>query len=87
MEVLGRFGTRVLVGPSRKSFLAGWYPPDSAPATLPTERDLETALLSAHLAGRSVDYLRVHDAALTYRALRAAAFVGGEVVVAREGAL
>jgi dihydropteroate synthase len=73
---LSAMGTRILVGHSRKSFLAGWYPPGNPGATDPAARDHETALLSGHLARLGVDYLRVHDVAATVRALRAGAFVG-----------
>ena len=73
---LSALGTRVLVGHSRKSFLAAWYPSGHPAATDPAARDHETALLSAHLARLGVDYVRVHDVAATVRALRAQAFVG-----------
>jgi dihydropteroate synthase len=73
---LGALGGRVLIGHSRKSFLAGWYAPGHPGASDPASRDQETALLSAHLALLGVDYVRVHDVAGTIRALRATAFVG-----------
>lgn len=75
-DELSSLGVRVLIGHSRKSFLAGWYAPGYPGATEPTERDHETSLLSAHLARLGVDYVRVHDVAATVRALRAMAFVG-----------
>jgi len=45
-------GLRVLVGHSRKSFLAGF-----------SDRDDATLAASLYLAAQSVDYLRVHDVA------------------------
>lgn len=55
---------RILVGHSRKSFLT--------PVTdeeFP-DRDLETALLTAHLASAGVDYIRVHNVKDNTRALK-----------------
>jgi 2-amino-4-hydroxy-6-hydroxymethyldihydropteridine diphosphokinase/dihydropteroate synthase len=68
---LGSLGVRVLVGHSRKSFLAGWFSPDEPGAKHAAARDPETATLSGILAGEGVDYLRVHDVAGSARALRA----------------
>ncbi len=70
---LGGLGARVLVGHSRKSFLAKWFSPEEQGATATAARDLETAVLSGILAGQHVDYLRVHDVAGSARALRAGA--------------
>lgn len=75
-DALSGLGVRVMVGHSRKSFLATWYPPGSTGAEIPAARDPETVLVSARLAALGVDYLRVHDVAGTARALRADAFVG-----------
>ena len=51
---LREWGTRIFVGHSRKGFMA--------PASVPFgERDLETAWISEWLAGRGVDYIRLHD--------------------------
>lgn len=58
--------TRLLVGHSRKSFLSLFT--DKAPA----ERDLETAILSLHLARNGVDYLRVHDVEASSRSFKLA---------------
>jgi len=58
---LHQLGIRLLVGHSRKGFLA---PDRPAP-----ERDLETALLSARLSEQAVDYVRVHDIALQRRVI------------------
>ncbi len=62
---LRQLPVRWLVGHSRKSFLA-------LATDLPaSERDLETAVLSTLLAASGVEYLRVHDPAVTKRALAA----------------
>ncbi len=63
---LHEWGARVLIGHSRKSFLAGL---ESDPAG----RDLETALISARLADQGIEYLRVHDCGSQARALRLSA--------------
>lgn len=63
-------GRPVLIGHSRKSFLA------SLLALEVTERDPATAMLSALLARGPVDVLRVHDVALTRQALRLAEVMG-----------
>lgn len=57
-------GVRVLIGHSRKSFMANFcqYP---AP-----ERDIETLAISMHLANYPVDYLRIHDVEMYARSLR-----------------
>jgi 2-amino-4-hydroxy-6-hydroxymethyldihydropteridine diphosphokinase / dihydropteroate synthase len=73
---LGDLGVRVLVGHSRKSFLAGWYPEGHPAATDPVARDFESALLAGQLAGRGVDYVRVHEVDLARRALAATALTG-----------
>jgi len=56
--------TRILVGHSRKSFMAS-FTPRPAP-----ERDLETMLIAEHLNRQQVDYLRVHRVDLCARAFR-----------------
>lgn len=58
--------TRLLVGHSRKSFMTLFT--NKAPA----ERDLETAILSLHLANQGVDYLRVHDPEICSRSFKLA---------------
>jgi dihydropteroate synthase len=68
-------GIRLLVGVSRKRFLAS-LAPDGAPAEA---RDLPTAVLSALLAGRGVWGLRVHDVAGTRTALDVVAALRGAV--------
>ena len=74
VETLAVDGIRLLVGVSRKRFLAA-LAPDGAPAEA---RDLPTAVLSALLAERGVWGLRVHDVAATRTAL--------DVVAARQAA-
>ncbi|MGN6741689.1 MAG: dihydropteroate synthase [Amnibacterium sp.] len=66
-------GVRLLVGVSRKRFLAA-LAPEGAPAEA---RDLPTAVLSALLAERGVWGLRVHDVAATRVALGALEALGG----------
>ncbi len=72
IELLRRAGEMVtacpvplLIGHSRKSFLA------EAGARHASDRDVETHVISAHLAGVGVAYLRVHDVAGTRKALAA----------------
>ena len=62
LEVLG---ARVLVGASRKRFLAALLPDDASV----DERDLPTAVLGALAAFAGVDALRVHDVRSSARAL------------------
>jgi 2-amino-4-hydroxy-6-hydroxymethyldihydropteridine diphosphokinase/dihydropteroate synthase len=54
-------GSPLLVGHSRKSFLADLGERTAA------ERDLETVLVSRHLSARRVDFVRVHDVAAHVR--------------------
>lgn len=62
IERFREWGVRLLVGHSRKSFLAAVLGDAEAP------RDAATLAVSAFLASRGVDYLRVHDVA-SHRAL------------------
>lgn len=57
IDKLKRFGCRLLVGHSRKSYISGFS------RTEPGNRDIETVSISEHLASHNVDYLRVHDVA------------------------
>lgn len=57
IDKLKRFGCRLLVGHSRKSYILGFS------HTEPGNRDIETVSISEHLASHNVDYLRVHDVA------------------------
>lgn len=59
-------GVRLLVGHSRKSFLQQFT------VLAPHERDLETLVLSLHLANQKVDYLRVHNVSAHARAYKVA---------------
>lgn len=60
-------GTRLLIGHSRKSFLTLFTDKPHA------ERDIETVVMSLHLAKSQIDYLRVHDVDLCSRGLKVAA--------------
>jgi dihydropteroate synthase len=62
---LDPLGARVLVGASRKRFIAGLLPA----AAHMTERDLPTAVVGALAALAGVDALRVHDVISSSRAL------------------
>ncbi len=66
IHVFRALDTRLLIGHSRKSYLSLFT--DKPPA----ERDLETAVLSLHLARAGVDYLRVHDAEASSRSFKLA---------------
>ena len=59
-------GCPVLIGHSRKSFLGRLLD------LMVTERDPATAVVSALLAGRGVDILRVHDVLASRQAVRLA---------------
>lgn len=65
LGTIASIGARVLVGASRKRFL-GALLPDDAPLE---ERDLLTAVVSALVAGRGADAVRVHDVRSSARAL------------------
>jgi len=56
-------GREILIGHSRKSFLAALLDLETA------ERDCATAMISCLCAARGADYLRVHDVALTRQAI------------------
>jgi 2-amino-4-hydroxy-6-hydroxymethyldihydropteridine diphosphokinase/dihydropteroate synthase len=70
---LHELGCRVLIGHSRKSFLA------LITDRKAEERDPESAVLAARLAAQGIQYLRVHDVEGTLRALRAAQRLEGIV--------
>lgn len=59
-------GVRVLIGHSRKLFMANLSP---VPAP---ERDLETLIMTMRLAEQTIDYIRVHNVEMSARALRIA---------------
>jgi dihydropteroate synthase len=65
LQAITSIGARVLVGASRKRFLAALLA-DDAPHE---QRDLLTAVVSALVAGRGADALRVHDVLSSARAL------------------
>lgn len=66
---LHALGVPLFVGHSRKSFLT------LITGAPPQERDLETAIITGWLAQQHVPYVRVHDVALSNRALNATALV------------
>jgi len=64
IAVFNQLGVRLLVGHSRKSFLAPF-------TTQPAEqRDLETLVVSLYLNNKNIDYLRVHDVETHQRGFR-----------------
>lgn len=66
IDVFHKLGIRLLVGHSRKSFLTKFT---SKPAE---KRDIETMLISLHLAKKSVDYLRVHNVEINAQGVKIA---------------
>lgn len=66
VDLFRSLNTRLLIGHSRKSFLQQFTPHS------PTERDLETTVLSLYLANKAVDFLRVHNVELHARAFKVA---------------
>lgn len=71
IERLANLKVRILVGHSRKSFMAAFTP------YLAKDRDTETVALSQYLAQKPVDYLRVHNVDMTARAFRTNALASG----------
>lgn len=67
IEVFKKLGCPVLIGHSRKSFLHMLLAIEN-----PDERDCATAIFSALLTRKGVDYLRVHNVTLTRQALQIA---------------
>lgn len=64
VAIFQQLGVRLLIGPSRKTFL-------SLLSGLPfAERDTETLAIALHLARQHVDYLRVHNVEMCARGLR-----------------
>lgn len=57
-------GVRLLIGHSRKSFLKRFT------NHLPLERDLESVIVSLHLAKQNIDYLRIHNVSAHSRAFK-----------------
>ena len=66
-DKFSELGVRVLVGHSRKLFMANL---SHVPAP---ERDLETLIMTMRLAEQAVGYIRVHNVEMSARALRIAA--------------
>lgn len=75
---IGGLGHRVLVGTSRKRFLAAALEPDADADVSAERRDLATAVTSVLAAQSGVWAVRVHDVAATRDALRVAASWEGE---------
>lgn len=65
IKLFKNFGTELLVGHSRKSFL------EILVNLPPRERDLETVITSLYLLDNNVDYVRVHNVEWHRRALNA----------------
>jgi 2-amino-4-hydroxy-6-hydroxymethyldihydropteridine diphosphokinase/dihydropteroate synthase len=64
IKKLHLLGIRILVGHSRKSFLSQFTP------LPPSERDIETLIVTLELAKQEVDYVRVHNIPVTARGLK-----------------
>lgn len=64
IDVFKQLGVRVLVGPSRKSFLSLFTALGFA------ERDVETLAVSLYLTKQKVDYLRVHNVEMCARGVK-----------------
>ncbi len=75
---IGGLGHRVLVGTSRKRFLADTLETDAASGATVERRDLATAVTSVLAAQAGVWAVRVHDVAATRDALRVADSWEGE---------
>jgi 2-amino-4-hydroxy-6-hydroxymethyldihydropteridine diphosphokinase/dihydropteroate synthase len=67
VSAFSKLGARVLIGPSRKSYLSILT---DAPFS---ERDIETSAISLFLAKQPIDYLRVHNVEYCARTLRVGA--------------
>jgi dihydropteroate synthase len=76
LDVLRELGCPLLVGASRKSFLGTLLAADGVARPV-GEREHAHAALVALLAGRGVDYLRVHDVRATRDALAVVAAMKG----------
>lgn len=63
-DKFAELGVRILIGHSRKSFMANFCE-QQAP-----QRDIETLAISIHLANYPVDYIRIHDVGIFARSLR-----------------
>ena len=65
VKELKKFGVKICVGHSRKSFL------NLISSSLSNKRDIETLAISLYLAFYDIDYIRVHNVKIHKRALRA----------------
>ena len=67
IDVFNQFGTRLLIGHSRKSFFSLFTQQPFY------NRDIETLAVTLYLANHSVDYLRVHNIEMCARGLKVSA--------------
>ncbi len=62
LHIFKEMGLQILLGHSRKFFMNSFL------MLPPSERDLETAVISAQMS-RNADYIRVHNVEATMRAI------------------
>ncbi len=70
LDELEKLGLPILVGASRKRFIAGALDPDDAGAVSNQRRDLATAVLTALLLQRKLWGVRVHNVSATLDAIK-----------------
>lgn len=70
LDELEKLGLPILVGASRKRFIAGALDPDDAGAVSNQRRDLATAVLTALLLQRKIWGVRVHNVSATLDAIK-----------------
>jgi dihydropteroate synthase len=70
LDELEKLGLPILVGASRKRFIAGVLDPDDAGAVSNQRRDLATAVLTALLLQRNLWGVRVHNVSATLDAIK-----------------
>jgi dihydropteroate synthase len=70
LDELEKLGLPILVGASRKRFIAGVLDPDDAGAVSNQRRDLATAVLTALLLQRKIWGVRVHNVSATLDAIK-----------------
>jgi dihydropteroate synthase len=70
LDELEKLGLPILVGASRKRFIAGALDPDNSAAVSNQRRDLATAVLTALLLQRKLWGVRVHNVATTLDAIK-----------------
>lgn len=72
LDELKNLPHRMLLGVSRKRFLADVVAPNLVERNLPTDRDIPTAVLSFHAATLGVYAVRVHEVSSSVAAIRVA---------------